>query len=63
MARPGLGGAGTASVLPADALENLLRHHSIRMQEGGMPPTNLKSSDIKALVAFICSMSSPGSGN
>jgi ubiquinol-cytochrome c reductase cytochrome b subunit len=50
--------AGTASLLPADTLENLLRHHSLRMQEGGMPTTNMKKSDLQALVAFIRSMPS-----
>jgi mono/diheme cytochrome c family protein len=54
--------AGTASILPADVLENLLRHHSLRMQQGGMPLTNMKPADLHALVAFIRSMpSSPGS--
>ena len=48
--------AGTASLLPADVLENLLRHHSIRMQEGGMPLTNMKPVDLQALVAFIRSL-------
>ncbi|MDR5730079.1 MAG: cytochrome b N-terminal domain-containing protein [Terriglobia bacterium] len=51
--------AGTASLLPADVLENLLRHHSIRMQQGGMPLTNMNPPDMKALVAFIRSMPSP----
>ena len=51
--------AGTASLLPADVLENLLRHHSIRMQQGGMPLTNMNPLDMKALVAFIRSMPAP----
>lgn len=38
VAAPGL--AGTASILPASVLENLLRHHSVQMQQGGMPLTN-----------------------
>ena len=59
IAAPGL--AGTASILPAPVLENLLRHHSIQMQEGGMPLTNMKAHDMKALVAYIRSM--PSSGN
>ncbi len=50
--------AGTASLLPPDVLENLLRHHSRRMQQGGMPLTNLNASDMKALVAYIRSMPS-----
>ncbi|MDE3148682.1 MAG: cytochrome b N-terminal domain-containing protein [Acidobacteriota bacterium] len=48
--------AGTASLLPANVLENLLRHHTIRMQQGGMPLTNLNPQDMKALVAYIRSM-------
>ena len=48
--------AGTASLLPASTLEQLLRHHTIRMQEGGMPLTNLNPADMKALIAFIRSM-------
>jgi mono/diheme cytochrome c family protein len=50
--------AGTASLLPADVLENLLRHHTRRMQQGGMPLTNLNAPDMKALVAYIRSMPS-----
>jgi mono/diheme cytochrome c family protein len=53
--------AGTASLLPADVLENLLRHHTTRMQEGGMPLTNLNPPDMKALVAYIRSI--PASSN
>ena len=48
--------AGTASLLPAGVLENLLRHHTIRMQRGGMPLTNLNAPDMQALVAYIRSM-------
>ena len=51
--------AGTASLLPANVLENLLRHHSIQMQEGGMPLTNMNPPDMKALVAFIRSLPTP----
>jgi mono/diheme cytochrome c family protein len=51
--------AGTASLLPANVLENLLRHHSIRMQQGGMPLTNMNPPDMNALVAFIRSMPAP----
>ena len=50
--------AGTASLLPADVLENLLRHHTSRMQKGGMPLTNLNPPDMQALVAYIRSMPS-----
>lgn len=50
--------AGTASLLPPDVLENLLRHHTKRMQQGGMPLTNLNEPDMKALIAYIRSMPS-----
>ena len=52
--------AGTASVLPAATLEDLLRHHSKRMQQGGMPLTNMNSTDMNAVVAYIRSLSPPG---
>ena len=57
VAAPGL--AGTASVLPAATLEDLLRHHSKRMQQGGMPLTNMNSNDMNAVVAYIRSLSPP----
>jgi hypothetical protein len=50
--------AGTASLLPAGMLDQLLRHHTIRMQQGGIPLTNLNPSDMKALIAYIRSMPS-----
>jgi ubiquinol-cytochrome c reductase cytochrome c subunit len=58
VAAPGL--AGFASILPAPVLEDLLRHHSIRMQKGGMPLTNMNTRDMTALVAYIRSMPTPG---
>lgn len=48
--------AGTASTLPASVLENLLRHHSIQMQKGGMPLTNMNPRDMRDLVTYIRSM-------
>ena len=58
VAAPGL--AGTASILPASVLEDLLRHHSIQMQKGGMPLTNMNPQDMKAIVAFIRSLPADG---
>jgi hypothetical protein len=52
--------AGTASILPESVLEDLLRHHSIQMQKGGMPLTNMNAQDMKAIVAFIRSMPAKG---
>ena len=60
IAAPGL--AGTASILPASVLENLLRHHSTQMQKGGMPLTNMNPRDMNALVAYIRSMPTPPDG-
>ena len=57
VAAPGL--AGTACVLPAATLEDLLRHHSKRMQQGGMPLTNMNGKDMNAIVAYIRSLSPP----
>ena len=52
--------AGTASILPASVLEDLLRHHSIQMQKGGMPLTNMNAQDMKSIIAFIRSMPANG---
>jgi quinol-cytochrome oxidoreductase complex cytochrome b subunit/mono/diheme cytochrome c family protein len=57
VAAPGL--AETASILPAATLEDLLRHHSKRMQQGGMPLTNMNGKDMNAIVAYIRSLSPP----
>ena len=54
--------AGTASILPASVLESLLRHHSIQMQKGGMPLTNMNARNMKDLVAYIRSMPNPNQG-
>jgi mono/diheme cytochrome c family protein len=51
VAAPGL--AGTASLLPESTLEGLLRHHSSRMRNGGMPLTNFRAEEMKAIVAYI----------
>ena len=44
-------------------LENLLRHHTTRMQQGGMPLTNLNPPDMKALIAYIRSMPAAPNGD
>jgi ubiquinol-cytochrome c reductase cytochrome b subunit len=54
VAAPGL--AGTASILPASVLQDLLKHHSIQMQKGGMPLTNMNPPDMSAVVAYIRSL-------
>jgi len=53
-AAPGL--AGTASMLPAATLRNLLRHHSTQMINGNMPPTNMNAQDLKSVIAYIRAM-------
>ena len=58
-AAPGL--AGTASMLPQSTLENLMRHHSIQMRNGNMPPTNMSANDLHALTTYIRAMPSPAS--
>ena len=55
-AAPGL--AGTASLLPAATLNNLLRHHSTQMTNGNMPPTNMNAQDMKSVIAYIRAMPS-----
>jgi ubiquinol-cytochrome c reductase cytochrome b subunit len=50
--------AGTASLLSESTLDNLLQHHTVRMQKGGMPLTNFKDRDRKALIAYIRSLPS-----
>ncbi len=49
-------------MLPASTLENLLRHHSIQMQRGGMPLTNMNALDMKAIVAYIRSLPAHATG-
>jgi mono/diheme cytochrome c family protein len=49
--------AGTASMLPEPAIENLLRHHSMQMKKGGMPLTNFSEQDMTAIVAYIRTLS------
>lgn len=43
----------TASMLPANMIEHLLKHPSPAMQAHGMPPVSLKPSELKALIAYI----------
>jgi ubiquinol-cytochrome c reductase cytochrome b subunit len=60
VAAPGL--AGTASLLPESTIEALLRHHSARMEAGGMPLTNFNEQDMRSIVAYIRSMPSASEG-
>ena len=48
--------AGTASLLPESTLESMLRHHTARMERGGMPLTSFNAQDMKSIVAYIRSM-------
>jgi ubiquinol-cytochrome c reductase cytochrome b subunit len=48
--------AGTASLLPARVIEDLLLHHSIQMQQGGMPLTDLSPQQAAELAAYIRSL-------
>jgi len=54
-AAPGLAGTGK-NFAPA-ALTTMVQHPTARMQKGGMPPVSLSSDELKALVAFVSSIS------
>ena len=54
-AAPALGGTGK-SLAPA-LLTTMLRHPTARMQQGGMPPISLGEDELKALVAYVVSIS------
>jgi mono/diheme cytochrome c family protein len=54
-AAPGLAGTGK-SFAPA-LLTTILQHPTARMQKGGMPPISLSSDELKALVAYVSSIS------
>jgi ubiquinol-cytochrome c reductase cytochrome b subunit len=56
VAAPGL--AGAASLLPESNIEALLRHHTARMNQGGMPPTNFNQQEMREIAAYIRSMTS-----
>ena len=45
--------AGTGGSLPPELLAQMLRHHTERMQQGGMPPVSVTDRELKALVAYI----------
>ncbi len=54
-AAPALGGTGK-SLAPA-LLTTMLQHPTARMQNGGMPPISLSGDELKALVAYVSSIS------
>jgi ubiquinol-cytochrome c reductase cytochrome b subunit len=61
----GDGGVGTAAApalvgvgkkFPSDKLEELFKHPTTKMNEGGMPPIDLPLDDLKALIAYVESL-------
>jgi len=58
----GVGGTAAASGLAGKTLApallaTMLQHPTAPMQQGGMPPVSLSSEDLKALVAYVSSIS------
>jgi mono/diheme cytochrome c family protein len=61
----GVNGAGGTAAAPALAgttltpalLTTMLQHPTAAMQRGGMPPQSLTGGDLKALVAYVSSIS------
>ncbi len=49
--------AGTGKSLAPALLTTMLRHPTDRMQQGGMPPISLSDDELKALVAYVSSIS------
>jgi ubiquinol-cytochrome c reductase cytochrome b subunit len=50
--------AFTKTITPA-ALTSLLQHPNQKMQAGGMPATNMKATDMSALVAYLQNLGTP----
>ena len=60
----GVGGTAAASglagkTLAPTLLTTMLQHPTAHMQQGGMPPVSLSSEDLKALIAYVSSISAP----
>ncbi len=49
--------AGTGKNFAPAALTTLLKHPTARMQQGGMPPISLSDDELKALAAYVSSIS------
>ena len=51
--------ANTGKSFPPERLTTLLEHPTVPMQKGGMPPVSLSDGELKALVAYVSSISAP----
>ena len=51
--------ANTGKSFPPEQLTTMLQHPTVPMQKGGMPPLSLGGGELKALVAYVSSISVP----
>jgi mono/diheme cytochrome c family protein len=51
--------ANTGKSFPLEQLTTMLQHPTVPMQKGGMPPVSLSGGELKALVAYVSSISAP----
>jgi mono/diheme cytochrome c family protein len=49
--------AGTGKSLAPELLTTMLKHPTAKMQQGGMPPVSLSGNELKALAAYVSSIS------
>jgi mono/diheme cytochrome c family protein len=49
--------AGTGKSLAPEILTTMLKHPTASMQQGGMPPVSLSGDELKALAAYVSSIS------
>jgi hypothetical protein len=47
---------GIAAKFPPEQLSELFKHPTAKMNAGGMPPINLSTDDLKALIAYVESL-------
>ncbi len=51
--------ANTGKTFAPEQLTTMLEHPTVPMQKGGMPPVSLSGGELKALVAYVSSISVP----
>jgi mono/diheme cytochrome c family protein len=51
--------ANTGKTFSPEQLTTMLQHPTVPMQKGGMPPVSLSDGEMKALVAYVSSISVP----
>jgi mono/diheme cytochrome c family protein len=54
--------ANTGKTFAPEHLTTMLEHPTVPMQKGGMPPVSLSDGELKALVAYVSSISVPKNG-